>query len=231
MNTFVNNTPRLWIVQSVIKFTQKAMVPLGITLALFIRMPERFTWTTFGSLFFTIYNSYSIMSLLAPTIFSYLPLGTGFGIGQGLTGIEGFESDDVNVDKGEKCICPVQQQQPVQGTEAEPLATRFTSWLPETVQQAVGAKPVKQEPEVMDVEKRENLCKALEKAGFNPEWTFWDIKQLMRSERGLYKLETIDRRVKNETGFQRITNDMLEVCYPGYMRGRPRYYGQIPNVK
>jgi hypothetical protein len=60
------------------------------------------------------------------------------------------------------------------------------------------------------------LCKALEKTGFNPEWTLTDIESLQRTANGRKTLITINSMVKKLTGIKHITNRDIMSCYPNF---------------
>ena len=250
-----------WVIHWLLRLLQKAIVPLGIAIVLFIKMPERFTWTNFGTLFFTIYNTYSLLSTLAPKLVDAFLHGMGFGIGYSLTnkinGVEPFKScTSMNNQKAqqnetvdESLLSPPpsnssepiisnstttpnskspSNQQPIEDTCKCPPDTQIKekekgisldSWVPPCVQDMLGLSREQKKS-------YQSLCHALLDAGFNPKWTFWDVKEKMRTEDGLLELERIDRWVKNATGFRRITNHMIETCFPHYLQKKPVYTTQ-----
>lgn len=65
--------------------------------------------------------------------------------------------------------------------------------------------------------KERGLCEALERAGFDPRWTMADIAELKRTKQGRDQLESINHKVKEETGIRTLTNGDIASCYPHYI--------------
>ena len=60
--------------------------------------------------------------------------------------------------------------------------------------------------------KKANLCAKLINAGFNKNWTYYDVKELSNSTEGRKKL----LEIKSKIG-KTVTNQDLEICFPGYL--------------
>lgn len=73
------------------------------------------------------------------------------------------------------------------------------------------------EPRSVQIKGAQNLCRALESAGFNPQWTMTDIEELKKTKSGRDLLGRIDIKVRNVTGLQSLTNKDLTNCYPHYI--------------
>lgn len=80
------------------------------------------------------------------------------------------------------------------------------------VQKIVAPTPIKVEPA------RHGLCQTLEQAGFNPQWTYDDVRNLWETPEGKDTLRTLNETVIRATGLSRLTNQQIASCYPNYIR-------------
>lgn len=72
--------------------------------------------------------------------------------------------------------------------------------------------PVKVQPA------RHGLCQTLEQAGFNPRWTYDDVRNLWATPEGKATLRKLNESVMRATGLSRLTNQQITSCYPNYIR-------------
>jgi hypothetical protein len=78
-------------------------------------------------------------------------------------------------------------------------------------QKIIQPTPVKVQPA------KNQLCQALEQSGFNPRWTYDDVRNLWGTEEGRATLKTLNDSVIKATGLSRLTNQQITSCYPKYI--------------
>ena len=62
-----------------------------------------------------------------------------------------------------------------------------------------------------------SICMALKKAGFDPQWTYDDVNQLLKTPEGSQRIQQINADVIKMSQIKKLTNQNITKCYPRYI--------------
>lgn len=202
---------------------------IGVTLVIAMlkkNMDIRKTMFTF----FVVFNTFWVLRNYAPRVFQSMNQGAGFGTGYMLVGGGGTRDECRCVNQYntrnliQKIGMPVQLiPRSVNMTETrDEVKARIER---EKNMDIIGARTkIIAEPKMVeqsdnaDVVRVEDLCKALEESGFNPNWTMNKVMNMARNEIERKKLEQINLKALEKTGLNRITHEQIAKCYPSYIQ-------------
>lgn len=181
----------------------------------------------------TMFSTICVLTRYAPEIKAAVYQGMGYGIGFNMVG--GGENREVGTGRCDDC------KNPYSNEELKKTVQRHTASLPVVVK-AVAPIPKfmmapPQEPEpnkdlpsgpghsiikkpqeiaVKKVSEPGSLCIILEKAGYNPQWTYEDIQRMYQTPEGKKLLQDIDTKVRQQSGMPLLTIANLNECYPHF---------------
>jgi len=105
------------------------------------------------------------------------------------------------------------------------LYSKISRYIPGFVRQQPPKKqPPKTQPPRKQLEKippTMSICLAMDRAGFDPKWTYSDVHKMSKTVDGLNTINNISQYVKRYTWNKNaITLKQVQNCYPNYVKCR-----------